>query len=255
MELKIALHSDVGIQKTINQDSLFMKAASTDYGPVALLAVCDGMGGLSKGELASATLVRSLDNWFMQDFPALLYQNRGMESLKDSFWRFIDRVNRKLASYGSSHHNELGTTMASLLIIQDQYLVVNVGDSRVYLLSGRARQITKDQTYVQKEIDAGRMTERQAKEDVNRNVLLQCVGASQDIVPDFYIGTIEPGTEFLLCSDGFRHMVSDEELYCMLHMQNGCTEQDMEEKLVYLTELNKQRRETDNISSILVRCD
>lgn len=255
MDLKIAVHSDVGIKKTTNQDSVFVKTARTDYGMVALLAVCDGMGGLAKGELASATLVRELDRWFLFDFPALLYQKNSMEHWQENFKNFITMVNKKIALYGRTNHVDMGTTLAVLLIVGNRYDIVNVGDSRVYLLKEKALQITKDQTFVQREVDAGRMTVQQARIDSRRNMLLQCVGASQTVVPDFHSGTIQKGTDFLICSDGFRHVVSEDEIYSALYLQRNCTEKDMEEKLVYLTELNKKRQETDNISSILVQCN
>lgn len=255
MNLKIAVHSDAGIKKKTNQDSVFVKVANTVFGTAALLAVCDGMGGLAKGELASATLVRSLNHWFMHDFPALLYQNGNTEQLEYSFRTFVCGANEEIAAYGRANHVELGTTMVALLIAGDRYYIVNVGDSRAYLLAEDIWQITKDQTFVQREIDAGRMTEREAMTDSRRNMLLQCIGASPSVVPDFYSGIIRAGTEFLLCSDGFRHMISEEEIYAVLHAQGECDERDMEEKLAYLTELNKQRQETDNISSILVRIE
>lgn len=253
MNLKIAVYSDAGIKKKTNQDSVFVKVASTAFGTAALAAVCDGMGGLAKGELASATLVRKLNHWFMHDFPALLYQNGNTGQLEESFIKFVCAANEEIVSYGRANHVELGTTMVALLIVSGRYYVVNVGDSRAYLLAEGMRQITKDQTFVQREIDAGRMTAQEAMADSRRNMLLQCVGVSPTVAPDFYSGALQAGTEFLLCSDGFRHKISEEEIYAVLHAQGECGERDMEEKLAYLTELNKQRQETDNISSILIR--
>lgn len=255
MNVTIAVHTDIGIKKETNQDSLFVKTAKTAYGTVAMLAVCDGMGGLSKGELASATLVRSLDRWFMHALPALLYQNGSAEQLQESFGRCIEETNAAIADYGRVHHMELGTTLAALLLIGSRYYIANVGDSRVYLLTDKAWQITKDQTFVQREMDAGRMTAHEAKEDARRNMLLQCIGASQTVLPDFYSGETPAGAQFLLCSDGFRHQISEEEIYAVLHADGACVRSEMEEKLVHLTEVNKQRQEVDNISSILVQCD
>lgn len=255
MNLKIAVHSDEGIKKKTNQDSILVKVAHTERGPAALFAVCDGMGGLAKGELASAALVRSLDRWFMRDFPILLYQNAGAGQLKESICACLEMENQAIASYGRANHVELGTTAVALFIVQDMYYVVNVGDSRAYLLSDRLWQITKDQTFVQRELDAGRMTAAQAMSDSRRNMLLQCIGASRMVAPDFYEGKVVSGTEFLLCSDGFRHMLSEEEIYGTLHSGPERLEREMEEQLFFLTETVKERQETDNISSILVRID
>ena len=67
------LHSDVGIKKNTNQDSVLIKVASTDYGEVMLAVVCDGMGGLAKGEVASSALITMLSNWFENDLPKFLF--------------------------------------------------------------------------------------------------------------------------------------------------------------------------------------
>ena len=74
MDFLIAAHTDVGIRKKTNQDSVLIKVADTDCGKVCFAAVCDGMGGLRKGELASATLIRDFSDWFDSEFPEILYE-------------------------------------------------------------------------------------------------------------------------------------------------------------------------------------
>lgn len=255
MNFKIATHTDIGIKKNTNQDSVLVKVAQTDYGKVCFATVCDGMGGLAKGELASATLIRHLAKWFEEEFPELLYTGLSLELLKKSWSDLIYKVNSKIAQYGRAIHVDMGTTMVALLIVDHVYYIVNVGDSRVYMLNNELNQMTKDQTFIQREMEAGRMTWEEAKRDPRRNVLLQCVGASEVIEPDYYTGNVMKGTNFLLCSDGFRHVLSKEEMYEYLSPYRLFHEQSMQESLVYLTELDKYRQETDNISSILIRCD
>lgn len=255
MNFKIVAHTDIGIKKNTNQDSVLMKIAQTDYGNVAFSAICDGMGGLAKGELASATLVRMLSKWFEEEFPTMLYQGLSMEKLQNSWNDLIYQANEKISSYGNALHTSMGTTMVLLLIVGQVYYIGNVGDSRVYSIKEELTQITKDQTVVQREMDLGKMTYEEARRDPRRNVLLQCVGASQVIEPDYYTGTVEPGTMFLLCSDGFRHVIAREEIYEYLTPYRVFNEQAMKESLVYLTELNKYRQEVDNISAALVRAD
>ncbi|MBS6395727.1 MAG: serine/threonine-protein phosphatase [Clostridiales bacterium] len=255
MRFKFTAHTDTGIKKSTNQDSVLIKAAQTDYGKVILAAICDGMGGLEKGELASATLVRMLSGWFEDEFPELLYQGLSMESLQKSWSDLVYRANDKISSYGHAIHVDMGTTMVVLLIVDHVYYIGNVGDSRVYHLKEELVQLTKDQTFIQREMDAGRMTWEEARRDSRRNVLLQCVGASQVIEPDYYTGNVPPGSMFLLCSDGFRHTVALEELYEYLNPYRLLNEKMMQESLVYLTELNKYRQEVDNISALLIRAD
>jgi len=162
-------HSDVGIKKETNQDSVLVKEASTDCGKVMISAICDGMGGLAKGEVASAALVRTFSRWFEEEFPFLIYETNGKihkldyNILQRSLNQLIDQVNLKIAAYGEGYHSPCGTTLAALLLINDRYYIANVGDSRVYLLDGGVRLLTKDQTFVQREMDEGRMTKEEAK--------------------------------------------------------------------------------------------
>ena len=76
MEFLSIAHSDVGIKKNTNQDSVLIKEASTDYGKILLAVVCDGMGGLAKGEVASAALIKTFSSWFEETFPDILYNRR-----------------------------------------------------------------------------------------------------------------------------------------------------------------------------------
>ena len=222
------VHSDRGIKKNTNQDSVLIKEASTDYGDVMLAVVCDGMGGLAKGEVASAALIKAFSMWF--------------------------DVNQRIADHGKISHIAMGTTAAVLLMAEGKYYTMNVGDSRVYKIDGQGMtQLTKDQTFVQKEIAAGRMTPDEARVHPQRNVLLQCVGASEVIIPEFTQGEYKSGEVYMLCSDGFRHVITEEEFYKLIDPEKMETERALKDAAVYCTELNKSRQEKDNISVILLK--
>lgn len=253
------VHSDVGIKKSTNQDSVLIKEAVTDYGGVFLAVVCDGMGGLAKGEVASAALVRAFSDWFEKSFPLFLYTNRTDEGinrieLENDLNRMVLEVNRKIAEHGLQSHVAMGTTLAMILFAEGRYYIMNIGDSRVYRVEKtRMVQLTKDQTFVQKEIDQGRMTPEEARNHPQRNVLLQCVGASEIIIPEFECGEYKKDELFMLCSDGFRHLITDDEFCKILDVDKMNTEKDMQDAAVYCTELNKSRLEKDNISVVLVK--
>lgn len=253
MNYLTALHTDAGIKKVSNEDALFLETADTDRGQVMLAVVCDGMGGLTKGEAASAALVREFARWFHKIFPRLLYQGLTPETVEDSWRRLILNADRKIAGYGLKLHAKLGTTAAALLLAEGISYIVNVGDSRVYLVDGSVQQLTVDQTFVQREVEEGRMTPGEARVSPRRNILLQCVGAGGSIRPDFYVGRYRTGQVFMLCSDGFRHVISPEEFFERMNPQVMTTRERMEETAVYFTELNKRRNESDNISVILIR--
>lgn len=253
MNFLTAVHTDVGIRKKTNQDSLLLETAITDYGQVLLGVVCDGMGGLAKGEVASAILVKAFSNWFHRDFPGLLYKGIEADAIRQSWTDLILEQNHKISDYGLSCNVSLGTTVAALLLVENIYYIINVGDSRVYYLKDGITQMTLDQTFVQREMDLGRMTPEEARIHLKRNMLLQCVGASGVIVPDFYVGEYAPDSVFMMCSDGFRHLIEPQEFYDKLKPECMATEEQMKETAVYFTELNKTRREEDNISVALIR--
>lgn len=249
----ITAKSDIGIIKNVNQDSILVKVANTVFGQIVFAVVCDGMGGLLKGELASATIVRAFNDWFMNELKELLMEHNWDERIRNAWIDLAIEQNQKLKEYGNKYCVQLGTTVSCLLLVQNRYIVLNIGDSRVYKLQDSIEQITKDHSFVEREIELGRMTREQAKLSDQRNVLLQCIGASRNVYPDIFEGDYEKDTVFLLCSDGFRHEISDEEIYEHLNPKRMEDEKKMEFEAVQLIELNKQRMEKDNISVVVIK--
>ena len=230
--------------------------AKSDSGNILLTVICDGMGGLAKGEVASSTVIQTFCRWFEQELPGLLAFPESLESRIFSDWdRLIDECNRKIATYGRTNGVGMGTTLNALLFIGEQYYIVNIGDSRAYRITDHLEQLTKDQTYIQREMDMGRMTPEEARVSPQRNVLLQCIGASDSIEPDYSTGVASPGQIYMQCSDGFRHTVSADELYQYLNPGLLLNEQALFDNAVYLVELNKYRREVDNITVVVIRTD
>lgn len=253
MKFLVSAYSDIGIKKKTNQDSVLVETAQVGKGEIAFAMVCDGMGGLEKGELASATVIKAFAQWFQFSFPQML-ENGFSDRILEERWReIIYAQNSRIQTYGNEQGISLGTTAVCILIYDGSYYVMNVGDSRAYRISAHVEQLTKDQTFVQREIDAGRMTLKEARVDSRRNMLLQCVGASEYIEPDFFKGDVREDEVYMLCSDGFRHIITEEEIYEQLSPMALETEKDMLENSTYLTELNKHRREEDNISVVLIK--
>lgn len=256
MRFEIAADTDRGIVKETNQDSLLVKCFSTCKGDMAFAVLCDGMGGLSKGELASATVVRAFDRWSDEQLPELCKSsNPDIDSLiLERQWdEVIQQQNKKIKAYGKAHAVNMGTTVVALLVTQKAYYIINVGDSRIYSLSDHIERLTTDQTYVQREIMNGNMTQEQAMKDPRRNVLLQCVGASAEVKPEYRTGAMKNGMSLLLCSDGFRHEVSEQEIYEMLKPAATVDGQNMHDRLEQLIRLSMQRGERDNITAALIK--
>lgn len=253
MEFLVTAHSDIGIKKKTNQDSVLLQVARTDVGNVAFGVVCDGMGGLAKGELASATLIKAFANWFQSGLKEMLETNFQENRLYDQWRDIITTQNQAITNYGNENRFNLGTTVVGVLVYNGRYYAMNVGDSRLYLIQDQLYQVTKDQSYIQREMDAGRMTPEQAEVDPQRNVLLQCVGASTVVIPDFFSGEAKTNDVFMLCSDGFRHVITPEEIYQYLNPEALVNEDAMKANSVYLTDLDKYRMEKDNISVALIK--
>lgn len=254
MEYIAAYHTDVGISKKTNQDSLAIKIVDTKAGKLAFTIVCDGMGGLAKGELASKEVIMAFSDWF--DNVLIEDVNKGLfeeKRLVDQWNEIIQTQNKRLGAYGEKNNIMLGTTVSALLLYEGQYYIVHVGDSRVYEMSETVTQLTSDQTFIAREIAAGRMTEEQAKTDPRRSVLLQCVGASQIVEPEFARGQVKKNTVYMLCSDGFRHQISETEMLEKIGPAVASDEEKIKFGCIYLTELVKNRRETDNITVVVIK--
>lgn len=245
-------YTDIGIKKQTNQDSLIIKVAKTSQHNVCLAAVCDGMGGLAKGELASATLIRAIDNWFINELSKNINDDN-YENIKKQINSFILSENGKIDNYGKKIGATLGTTLTMILLIDDRYLIVNVGDSRVYQITEKIEQLTKDQTLVARDVERGIITPEQALNDSRRNVLLQCIGASRIVNPEIIEGFASANTIFLICSDGFRHEISHDEMVIALSPNKFTNEKQMTLATAELVNLCKKRNETDNISAILIK--
>ena len=255
MDYQIAFHTDIGIRKETNQDSLCIKQAQTNKGTILLAMVCDGMGGLAKGEVASATIINAFSTWFEQELPNELASDNYIQEIRYRWDRMIKEQNQSIAEYGRLNHIQLGSTLTAILIFENgQYLIGHVGDTRVYRIKDdEIITLTLDQTVVANEVRQGRLTPEQAETDPRRNVLLQCIGASRIVEPDFIEGKIGTNECYMICSDGFRHVVSSDEIKNAFCPSNNPDETTMKNNVVKLIELNKERQETDNISAVLIK--
>lgn len=252
MEFKISATTDVGARRPVNQDSLMVRRLSTRTGNMVFAVLCDGMGGLQHGEFASASLIRAFSEWMYGSLP-ILSQKPLEDCLIRSQWEsVIEKQNEKILAYGREKGCRIGSTVTALLLTEDRFYLLNVGDSRAYEIKDETRQLTVDHTLVEEEVQRGNLTREQAQSSPVQNVLTRCVGAMETVVPDLFFGTVRRGAVYMLCSDGFRHHVTGEEIRNGLMsglLEGSVSIKRREESLV---ELNKQRGETDNISVITI---
>lgn len=243
--------SDIGIVKDKNQDSILIKHAMYCRKEILMTIICDGMGGLDKGELASAMIIREFEKWFSRELIFEL-ENIDMNVIGGKWALMLKTLNIKIQEYGQKMGERLGTTFTGALFIDEQYVIVHVGDTRMYYIDSFLTQLTSDHTYVAREIRKGTLTLEQAKTDRNRNMLLQCVGASKTVEPQIICGKAKQGV-YLLCSDGFRHKVTEDEICKAFNYRKLLSKRSMLKKSNYLIKLIKQRKEKDNISVILIK--
>lgn len=253
MNFIVSANTDVGIKKNTNQDSLSVKVINTPQGRMTFAVLCDGMGGLDKGEVASASVIRAFDNWVRNDLPTICNAPIEDSILRTQWDKILTDQNNVIKTYGARQGVKLGTTAVVMLITQTRYYIMNVGDSRAYELTDNIKQLTTDQTFVAREVELGNMTEEQARVDERRNVLLQCVGASDEVYPDMFFGDVQSNAVYMLCSDGFRHEISPQEIYEKLQPGMLFDDNTMHKRTAELIELDKQRNEQDNISVVLIR--
>lgn len=253
MHFTVTADTDVGISKETNQDSIVVRHGKYFGGEVLMAVICDGMGGLDKGELASATVIRAFLQWFGEEL-AYELENPDMQVIGGKWSLMLKELNVRILEYGQARGISLGTTFTGMLFVGGQYVIVHVGDTRAYQIGKALRQITTDQTFVAQEIERGDMTAEQAKTDKRRNMLLQCVGASDILKPDVLVGNTENGI-YMLCSDGFRNEVTEREIFESFNPVKNVDCEAMHANARHLIQLAKERQEKDNISVILIRTD
>lgn len=252
MKFYVASVTDVGIKRRENQDALFASTFSNEQRNVAFAVLCDGMGGLSHGAMASNSIVSAFTQWAEEHIPNMNPTELTPESVYSDWDAIVREENDKLRSYGENNGFTMGSTLVVALFTEQSYFIINIGDSRAYFLSPTVQQITMDHSVIAEEVRKGNMSEEQAEQSPIKNVLTRCVGVAKTVQPDLYFGDTEKETVCLICSDGFRHRVTKEEMRETLVLPRAGTFAAIPAKLSTLVDLNKSRGETDNISAIVI---
>ena len=249
--------TDTGAIKRINQDSLCIKSAAMNGNEYILAAVCDGLGGLSDGETASAFVICTLSEWFEKRLPELLKEEKSILQIRHDLDDTLHDASEKLNSYSERTGKTLGTTMTALIFLgnADKIIAAHIGDSRAYMIkNGNAELLTTDHSVIFDEIRSGKLTEEEAATDTRQNQLTRCIGAGlEDVTFDYSILTAENDTVYMICSDGFVKKISSDEIAAELDPDTITDDESAERKLEHLTKLCIERDETDNISSLAIK--
>lgn len=235
--------TDIGLKRKINQDSYNFKAVDENC---AWMVVCDGMGGMAAGNIASAETVKLLTRSFRDNLSAKSKPEFVRNFLKNS----IQSVNAAVFEEANSSDElkGMGTTIVCAVILNDVCYVAHAGDSRLYRLhSGVLSQVTNDHSVVQSMVDNGQITEEQAKIHPNKNIITRAVGVHSEIEVDFTEFHIFESDIILLCTDGLTNCVNDSEIVKVLK------EEKFENIAEKLTEIANNNGGFDNITAVAVK--
>lgn len=218
-----------------NQDSVVLQQVLTGRGRVLLAAVCDGMGGLSHGERASGYAAERFREWFYTELFAMIRKNKRYWVIRRSLDRLVFHMQGQLKRYAVQEDISLGTTMTALVVWERTWLLWHLGDSRAYRLRGRRmEQLTEDHAQ-----DAGELT--------------KCLGSFGSFTPQHRMGVLKPGEGILLCTDGFRRCVTEEELREVMKPRELAGEEQIARRLKEIGETCMKRGERDNLSAVYIK--
>lgn len=218
--------TDVGRTREHNEDAFVVADLTTNNATLqpevrrhtlgakgTLFMVADGMGGAAAGEIASAMAVEVVLGELREKW--IGGETHDAEEFVRAISRATRAANQQIHNFAASHteYRGMGTTATVAGLLDDMLYVAQVGDSRAYLVrDGVARQITKDQSLMQKLIEAGELTEEEAAQSERRNIILQALGPEPMVKLDLTHQQVRRGDVLVLCSDGLSGQVGKDEI-------------------------------------------
>lgn len=230
MELKSL--TDAGVKVYDNQDNYWAARLLIDGEEVGVICLCDGMGGLDNGALASKIVVSEVKKYLINTA-----DTKSIESI-------ILRANRELFKLSSAKGIKSGTTCTLVICRGGNYEIYHVGDSRCYHMNSALNSVsilTEDHTVIAKYEKEGKILPENLKRKY-KNTLVRCVGVSESVVVDYIKGTYNSGDMFLVCSDGFWHSLE------VGHFFDGSLD-----RLDLLAKKFISLGETDNITAVWIK--
>jgi serine/threonine protein phosphatase PrpC len=229
LRLQVGYQSDPGKLRELNEDSVLVTQLSRltlDTSQLALgfFVVADGIGGHEGGEIASALAVRLLGHQALERFLSIMAKDRQhtLDKITANLEKSIQNSNKVLFEDRQRRNNEMGTTVTAALVVGNQAVVANVGDSRTYLWRGSTlEQVSKDHSLIANLIAAGAEPPEAIYTHEQKSVIYRSLGDKTEVVVDTFQLTLEPGDRLLLCSDGAWEMIRNEGIEeVMLSIQN-----------------------------------
>lgn len=235
--------TDIGKVRDVNQDA-FAYGEPNENSCFAF--VCDGMGGQNGGNVASQ-VTRDI---LVEEFFKGLNRKTDIDAISKMVANAYVIANKRILTKAISNANleGMGTTVVSAILVDDDLLISNVGDSRAYLYANDIlTQITVDHSYVQMLVDSGEITEEEARIHPRRNEITRAIGILPDIEYDFFCSKVRQGDMLLLCTDGLTSVCNDSEIKQVL--KSG---KDLKQLVNRLIDLANGNGGHDNITVILI---
>ena len=225
----------------VNQDFYYMSDESISILP-NIYIVADGMGGHNAGDIASRFCVERFIELIKESKERTKIQTIEY-ALKTTNEELIAKAN------GQSQFEGMGTTFVAATLQEDGYLLIaNIGDSRLYILNDKIRQITQDHSLVAEMVRNGDIKKEEARYHPNKNVVLRALSTRTVVSPDFYKVKVKPGDYILLCSDGLSDMLEESELLKIVSEYDDV--QDIAETMVFFANENGGK---DNITLRIIK--
>lgn len=248
--LEVATATDSGMVRTHNEDSITVDAAS------GFVVLADGMGGYNAGEVASGIATAMLGTSLKQILdgaePGRIEPESGETLAVKILKEQIAGANTSIyqAAKSQPQYAGMGTTLVVGLFYDNYLSIAHIGDSRLYRLrQDEFKQITRDHSLLQEQIDSGMITEEMAMLSQNKNLVTRALGIDPEVEPEIHTYVVEAGDVYLLCSDGLSDMVEDDEIHLTLSSLQANV-QLASQQLVQMANDNGGR---DNVSVILIR--
>lgn len=206
--LNIVSLTDVGLVRDSNQDYFYVDFLSDE---MAVAIVCDGMGGVSGGNIASKLAVEVIKEYVLINYRRHLKENSIGQMLKEA----AVKANKEIYDYAMTDDNlhGMGTTLILAFIYEGKAHIISVGDSRVYLTQGNEiKQVTKDHSIVQDMLDRGEITKSEAKVHPRKNIITRALGVEIPVLLDYFEIEFNLTDVLFICTDGFSNYVDKEKI-------------------------------------------
>lgn len=205
--MQIFSKTDRGRVRTDNQDAYFAGKITDDS---VFAVVCDGMGGANAGNVASELAVRHISEYVIRSYRDGMDMTDTEKTLKNAI------VSANISLYDKAVNNAelagMGTTAVAAFVKDGTAVIAHVGDSRIYLVNGEIKQLTRDHSVVQSLIESGKITPEDAKVHPRKNVITRALGAEEDVAVDSDCLNLLNGDTLLLCSDGLTNFLDDKDI-------------------------------------------